>query len=403
MHFKIYLKKHLLLTIFLCILLIYSCSHSTDAEPTPALSLLTPTPLESLKSTDNLPACDQPDITKSNTTGIELQGIEDWINSQPLTINGELANNRVVLIDFWTYTCVNCIRTLPFIHEWHNKYSDKGLTIIGVHTPEFEFEKIKENIEHAAASDGVVWPIAIDNNYDTWRTFENRYWPAKYLITSDGVVYSHFGEGAYCETERAIRAALTQSGWDVTDIPIGEVNFQKRDSSAFTQTREIYAGRIRSTPYNPYAGNFEYYSITDTAGGVIQFQDPGEYANNYFYLHGPWKVGSEQVVHARETKNLEDYIALTFLSKSVNVVINSSDEEQYKVYVYLDDKPLQPLQAGHDIQFDSQGNSYILVDTPKLYSIVIQPQFRESVLKLSSNSSKFGFFAFTFGTYEEGI
>ena len=154
----------------------------------------------------------------------ELVGIEGWINSEPLTLAGLFEENRVVLIDVWTYSCINCIHTLPYVRNWHAKYEDRGLTVIGVHTPEFSFEKDRENVIEAAERLGVSYPIAQDNDWETWRALNNHYWPALFLVGADGTVrYQHFGEGRYEEIEREIRDALTESGHDVSEIPLGGV------------------------------------------------------------------------------------------------------------------------------------------------------------------------------------
>ncbi len=372
-----------------------------SAEPDP---LPTPTSVaeRSAAQSSQAAACEAPELVAEGGPRPEVTGIEGWINSSPLLIQ-ELANdNEVVLIDFWTYTCVNCLRTLPFLREWHDKYSDRGLTIIGVHTPEFEFEKRRENIEAAADEEGVVWPIAIDNEFATWRAFGNRFWPAKYLIDSSGkIVYKHFGEGKYCETEQAIRSALESAGEDVSDIETGVINSQTRDSNAVTQTREIYGGTRWSTPFNPYAGNLEYYAQDDD--NVIEFVDPGDYAHNFYYLQGLWRRGPESISHARSTENLEDFIVLRTLSRSVNVVVSSEAQEPFDVYVFLDDEPLKENESGDDIMFDEQGRSFFRADSPRLYKIVEQETFAERTLKVTSNSEDFSVFAFTFGTYETGF
>ena len=141
----------------------------------------------------------------------EFGGIEAWINGGPLTM--EELRGKVVLIDFWTYTCINCIHTFPFLKEMHAKYADDGLVIVGVHSPEFEFEKSYDNVVEATQNDALVWTMAQDNDFITWRRYNNRYWPAEYLIDKDGVVrYTHFGEGAYAETEDVIRELLAEGG-----------------------------------------------------------------------------------------------------------------------------------------------------------------------------------------------
>ena len=141
----------------------------------------------------------------------EFGGIAAWINSGPLTMQ-EL-RGQVVLVDFWTYTCINCINTFPFLKDMHAKYADEGLVIVGVHSPEFEFEKDYDNVVEASQKDALVWPIAQDNDFTTWNRYSNKYWPMEYLIDKDGVIrYTHIGEGAYTETENIIRELLAESG-----------------------------------------------------------------------------------------------------------------------------------------------------------------------------------------------
>ena len=338
----------------------------------------------------------------SPASQFELTGIADWINSEPLTINGALDENKVVLVDFWTYTCVNCIRTLPFLKEWNEKYSDKGLLIIGVHSPEFEFEKVVDNVQAAVNQEMVTWPVALDSDMGTWRAFNNRYWPAKYLITpSSGLTYTHFGEGSYIETEEEIREALTEAGWDVSDVPIGTVDNFERDPEADRITREIYGGYERSYHRDGlYAGDPEYYVAPDTA---VTYVDDGEYKPQRFFLHGQWTNAAEAVIHSRETEEREDYIALHMLARSANVVIQPQGPEPFRVYVTLEDMPLTEEEAGQDILFDDEGCTYIEVTEARMYRIVEQPEFKERTLKLSSTSDNFAVFAFTFGVYESGF
>ena len=140
----------------------------------------------------------------------EFGGIAAWINGGPLTM--EELRGQVVLIDFWTYTCINCIRTFPYLKQWNSRYSDDGLVVVGVHSPEFEFEKLYENVVEATQNEALTWTMAQDNDFVTWRRYSNRFWPAKYLIDKDGVVrYTHFGEGGYAETEEVIRELLAEA------------------------------------------------------------------------------------------------------------------------------------------------------------------------------------------------
>lgn len=333
---------------------------------------------------------------------LDVVGIADWINSEPFSIQQTLDQNKVVLVDFWTYTCVNCIRTLPFLQEWHEKYSERGLVILGVHSPEFEFEKDLENVQTAVEDEGVVWPVALDSEMQTWRAFGNRFWPAKYLFSpTTGLEYSHFGEGAYVETEEEIRAALELAGWDVSDIPVGTVDNTPRDETATRITREIYGGYERSYhPQGLYAGDDEYYIQPDSTRTYV---DDGDYRPQQFFLHGEWTNTAEAIVHARVTEEPTDYIAVIMEGRSANVVVQPQKPEEFRVYATLDDLPLDESEAGDDIQFDEDGNSYFLVDQARMYRVVELPQFGSRVLKLSSTSDAFAVFAYTFGIYDGGF
>ena len=228
---------------------------STQPDPTEAPPTREPTEAPPTPEPTEAP----PEDTANGTGRIgnellapELTQVFSWINSEPLTLEG--LRGDVVLIDFWTYTCINCIRTLPYLKDWHDKYADLGLTIIGVHTPEFEFEKKKENVIDAVAEYGLEYPVVQDNDFGTWRAFENRYWPAKYLIDKDGYIrYSHFGEGAYQETEEKIRELLMETASGVEEIsldirPSPEVDaaVYAASGSATSLTRELYAGYERN-------------------------------------------------------------------------------------------------------------------------------------------------------------
>ena len=251
---------------------------------------------------------------------------------------------QVVLIDFWTYTCVNCIRTMPYLKDWHAKYASKGLVIVGVHSPEFEFEKLTENVTQNAQDFGLEYPIAQDNDFETWRAFRNRFWPAKYLVDSEGIIrYNHFGEGAYDETERQIRQLLVQAGADLSGIPEG-LSSEAPEITALASysrvTRELYGGTKRNKlPGGGYAGQIQYYK-----GGaqVLEYQDNGSHQRNRFYLQGTWFNDVEAVRHARQTENFEDYIALKFTGTSVNAVIDPEKPVSFEVQVTIDGRPLDP-------------------------------------------------------------
>ncbi len=347
---------------------------------------------------------------QSQPPAAELAGISGWINTEPFTLQQLREQGKVVLIDFWTYTCVNCIRTMPFLRSWHEKYADKGLVIVGVHAPEFEFEKVRENVEDAVAELRVGWPVAQDNDFQTWRAYNNRFWPAKYLIDTQGVVrYTHFGEGAYAETEAVIRSLLEESGADLSAVSAETAPEPEVDSKAFvvdpnfSLTRELYAGYERnysalvSGALPPYVLHEEYYSSQDTD---IEYSDPGGYRNHFIYLQGLWRNEAENLVHARMTENYDDYVGIRFFANSVNLVMSPGDNgESYDVRLTLNHSPLPPEAAGNDVMYDPQGNSYVTVDEPRMYRLVDLPDFGGHELRLSSNSDAMSLFAFTFGAY----
>ena len=337
---------------------------------------------------------------------MDVRNIDGWINSEPTSIAQLTSEGKVVLVDFWTYTCVNCLRTLPFLREWQDKYADNGLVILGVHAPEFEFEKELENVQMSVDDEGIEWPVALDNEMSTWRSFNNRYWPAKYLIDTNGEVrYTHFGEGAYRETELEIRHVLEESGYDVSGIPIGEVENTSRDDTARSVTRELYGGlrpELQRLRVVCGAGR-----VLRGSGPEVEYEDIYAERNSYppqkFVLKGLWRNEQEAIVHARETMDLSDYIALRFHGRSANVVIDPPEPDEFKVYVELDGRWLMENEAGDDILFDDEGRSYFNVDEGRMYKIVETPEYVEDTLKLSSDSPNFAIFAFTFGTYDGGF
>ena len=341
----------------------------------------------------------------------ELREISGWMNSEPFTLESRRGGN-VVLIDFWTYTCINCIRTLPYLKAWHEKYADKGLVILGVHTPEFEFEKIRENVIEAVDGFEIEYAVAQDNDYGTWKAFRNQYWPAKYLIDTDGYIrYQHFGEGAYDETEQKIRELLGEIGTNLGDVPADTEPAPALNADPLGGgqdvglTRELYAGfdRNRRTLLSfsspPYILHSEYFKKKDAD---IMYEDPGDHENHYLYIQGLWRNGDESLVHARPTDDYSDYVALKFYATSVNAVMAPENGRPFKVLLTIDGMPLKPDQAGEDVTFNGDGSSYVMVDEARMYGLVELPEFGGHEIRLSSKSPEMALFAFTFGSYESG-
>ena len=390
-------------------------------EPTVAPTA-TPEPQPTATSTPEVPATPFPpcEANRGGEVGDcapEFAGTQEWINSEPISM--ESLRGKVVLIDFWTYSCINCLRTLPFLQQWHDRYADEGLVVVGVHTPEFAFEEIYDNVVQATMDEGVAWPVVQDNEYTVWRSYANRFWPAKYLIDQHGVIqYRHFGEGRYAETEEEIRALLKDIGADSEDFAEPLAGDQQRDAT-YTQapdaeqTPELFAGwEFTAVRGRGGIGQIDSYVAAaqvsfDTEGNpsvVGEFTMPESVTPNLIYFSGPWAIGPESATHARETEELNDYVLLAYSARSVNAVLTSESGEPYKVVVTVNNDYLTEENKGEDIIIGEDGVSYLMVDEPRAYKIVEQPNWEKGqFLQLFSMSDNFGLYSFTFGTYEDGF
>ena len=340
----------------------------------------------------------------------EFAGTQEWINSQPLLMQ-EL-RGKVVLIDFWTYSCINCIRTLPFLQTWHERYADQGLVIVGVHTPEFEFEKVYDNVVQATQDMGVAWPVVQDNGYSVWDSYNNRFWPAKYLIDKDGVIqYRHFGEGRYAETEQEIRRLLEDVGAasEALAMPLPEDQQTATNPSDGERKRtpELFAGwNFVVTHFQSgrglYVGQVDPYN--HNRDEVVELEIPREIHPDRIYFKGSWYIGPESVRHARETDDYSDSVVLAYSARSVNAVLTSESGEPYKVRVRVQGQYLTEENKGDDIIIGEDGESYLMVTAPRAYKIIEHTEWMQhQVLELFSMSDDFGLFSFTFGTYKDGF
>jgi thiol-disulfide isomerase/thioredoxin len=329
-----------------------------------------------------------------------LVGIGDWVNSGPLDLDQLADENKVVLLDFWTYTCVNCVRTFPYLNAWHEAYADNGLVIIGIHSPEFEFEKSLANVQVAADRYGIEYPIALDSDKETWDKYGNHFWPSKYLISNTGeVVLRHFGEGGYDEFDLAIRSALEQAGNEVTAIARVEVASPDRSNSAHTVTRELYGGYSNNyLPDGLYVGQDAYYAVPDT---VVDYADDGTRRHGQFFLNGSWTNRESSLVAGPTSIDSPSHVAFDFFATSVNAVLGAPGESQ-QVIVEIDRAPVSINEAGPDISWDSNGNSVVLVSDARLYQIIELPEFGKHELKLKTNSEGLAFYTVTFGVNEFG-
>jgi cytochrome c biogenesis protein CcdA/thiol-disulfide isomerase/thioredoxin len=305
----------------------------------------------------------------------DFTGNDEWFNTRangPLNLDG--LRGRVVLIDFWTYTCINCIRTLPYLRAWDERYRDDGLTIVGVHTPEFVFEREAENVREAIAANRIRYPVAQDNEFATWNAWGNRYWPAKYLIDARGRVrYAHFGEGAYVETEAAIRALLAEAGRDRLG-EMASVRVESADPELVTP--ETYLGHERAEGFVPGPPRPGY--------GV--YEAPDELRPVSFALSGEWYVGQESATAVRDAR-----IEARVTARKVFLVLSSKGGRPRDVQVLLDGRPVADGEAGEDVR---AGRATVREE--RLYRLVSLPRVEDRRLTLRVPAGVTGY-AFTFG------
>jgi len=300
---------------------------------------------------------------------------QQWFNTpgdRPLSLRQ--LRGRVVLIDFWTYTCINCIRTLPYVTAWDRRYRDEGLTIVGVHTPEFPFEREAGNVADAIDQNGIEYPVAQDNEYGTWNAYGNQYWPAKYLIDTKGRVrYAHFGEGEYGETEAAIRELLAETGHD----PGGRADVEVERAAAGTTTPESYLGSGRAL-------RFANGSI---AAGTQDFAAPtSELKPDELAYEGRWRIGFDAATALAGAR-----LDLNFGARRVFLVLGSRGAEPRPLRVLLDGKPLPQRFAGTDVH-----GGVATISDQRLYRLVELPNAERHLLTLEFAPGISGY-AFTFG------
>ena len=355
------------------------------------------------------PASAPSSIGREYPAAPDIEGIAAWLNTEPLSLDD--LKGKVVLLDFWTYTCVNCVRTFPALKAWQDRYSGSGLAIIGIHTPEFEFEKDPTNVQLAAHAHGITWPIALDNDYVTWDNYENVFWPTKYLIDAEGKLRHYkVGEGRYEEVEEEIRALLVEAGNDLSASSTTGTPDHSEDQafdSSFEKaiTRELYAGYLRGDFEREYYGfgyvdQYEYYS---EPGRLLNLEAPDYLARDFLYFHGAWRNEDEFARHGRATEDFEDYVALVFSARTVNVVLSNEGGEPVKVRALLEGKYLTEENKGADVTIGPDGESYLWVDQSRMYRVVENPAYVQGMeLRLSVKQENLGVYAFTFGIYAEG-
>ncbi len=290
--------------------------------------------------------------------------------AEPISIS-EFKGKKVVLLDIWTYSCINCIRTIPHLNEWYKKYESQGLVVIGLHTPEFAFEKVQKNVEDAVRRFKINYPVVLDNDFSTWNAYGNRYWPRKYLIDIDGyIVYDHIGEGGYDETEKAIQKALlernTRLGVDMK-VPVASSGVVGRivTDSAQVGSHELYIGSSRNT------------DLENGKSGVIGSQTlitPSDLKANQLYLGGTWSITPEYA-----ESSVGSTIAVKYKAKDVYLVASTEDGAEVEVFI------------------DGKSIGTVFIKGEMLYTIVSGTDYKEHTLEIKIKNSGVKAFAFTFG------
>jgi cytochrome c biogenesis protein CcdA/thiol-disulfide isomerase/thioredoxin len=300
-------------------------------------------------------------LTDKGAPAPEIIAGGEWFNSRPLKLQD--LRGKVILVDFWTYSCINCQRTLPYLKSWWAKYNSKGLVVIGVHSPEFEFEKNPENVKKALAELGVSYPVVQDNNFATWRAYQNQFWPAKYLIDQDGfVVYHHFGEGNYNETETEIQKLLKDTG--VSSMPDKPNN---PSYQTFARSPETYFG------YDRVSGLVSNEPIKEDVAS--SYSAPDELPSNSFAYVGKWLISHEFAAAQPGSQ-----IILRFNAKNVYMVMGPTGKP-VKVKVTLDEKVI----------------GEILVSSHDLFKLVELEAPGEHILRIEFESGGVQAYTFTFG------
>ena len=312
----------------------------------------------------------------------KIIGIADYLNTTQEELEKEI-EGKVVLYDIWTYSCINCIRTLPYITAWDDKYSDQGLLIVGIHSPEFEFEKDPENVKMSIDKHGINYPVVMDNDMETWKAFENRYWPRKYIADHEGFLrYDHIGEGGYQETEKVIQKLLeeraTSLGLQMSSTS-SLVEIEEFEHTLF-RTPELYFGYHFAQNRNQL-GSEEGFQ----PGKTISYLEPEKVDLHKFYPIGTWKNYDDSMELISETGTIK----LLYNAKEVNIVTENSAELE----IFIDGEPLPTQYSGKDI---ADGHMLKVTDAG-LYNIINSDTSSSHLLEIKVKGKGFQIFTFTFG------
>jgi cytochrome c biogenesis protein CcdA/thiol-disulfide isomerase/thioredoxin len=338
-------------------------------------SALVTNQLNVLKGSTSVPVAGTAGLFNADYKAPDFVGIDKWLNTDsPISIAS--LKGKVVLVDFWIYSCINCLRTLPHVTDWYDKYNKDGFVVIGVHTPEFQFEHDTNNVLNAIKMNNINYPVAQDNEYATFNNYHNEYWPAEYLIDANGNVRrTDFGEGQYDQMEMAIQALLKENGQNVA-APLANVPDQTPKNYTSPET---YLGSSR----------MQYYFPDGSLGnGTQTFSLADNPSRDSFSYGGTWTITNEYA-----TAGINATLDYNFTASKVYIILNPGNSNTVRVKVYLDGNVISPSQAGTDVK-----DGIITVDSDRLYNVVdLQGKTENHILKLEFQTPGTQAYTFTFG------
>lgn len=306
-----------------------------------------------------------------------------FINTEPFELK-DVIGKKVILLDIWTYSCINCQRTLPYITAWDEKYRDDGLLVVGIHSPEFEFEKDIENVKDAVDQFGIEYPVVLDNDFGTWHAYRNSYWPRKYLIDIDGfVVYDHIGEGAYAETELTIKELLAERAQklgEAVDLEktITSIEVEEAITDTTPRSPEVYFGAWRNSTF----GNGNPGML-----GGFELERPAKFVRDIFYLAGSWNI------HQEYAENAKTDARIIYRYSGDKVFMVASSENGASLRLLQDGEPIDDARGA-----DVDENGRVQVQEERLYKLIDNPDGAgEHLLEIIIEDPALHIFTFTFG------
>lgn len=330
----------------------------------------------SMEKGAKMPAIDKSGFEKAP----ELKGIAGYINTDANDLKNQI-KGKVVLYDIWTYSCINCQRTLPYITSWNEKYADKGLVIVGIHSPEFEFEKDINNVKMATEKFGITYPVVLDNDKEIWNAFGNNYWPRKYIADDEGYIrYDHIGEGGYAETEKVIQDLLSERASRLgMDVSAAQPLVDIKESNNGARTPELYFGYDFVYGRDQFGNSEGFHPDND-----VMYSSPDQLKSDHFYLDGTWKNISDRMRLVSDT----GAIKLPYYAKDVNIVASGDAD----LTILLDGKPVSQDDSGADVK-----DGKVHTSESRLYNLIHIDNAGSHTIEIQVDRIGFEIYTFTFG------